>query len=47
MLQISFAKPTWATWFPFPYFYFEGIYGSAFFYGLRYNRPYILVLNTS
>ena len=40
MLQISFAKPTWAIWFPFPYFCFEGMYGSAFFYGLRYYRPY-------
>ena len=40
MLQISFAKPTWEIWFPFPYFCFEEMYGSAFFYGLRYYRPY-------
>ena len=28
MLQISFAKPSWAIWFPFPYFSFEGMYGT-------------------
>ena len=24
-MQISFGKPTWAVWFPFPYFCFEGM----------------------
>ena len=40
MLQISIAKPPWAIWFPFPYFCFEEIYGSAFFRGVSDYRPY-------
>ena len=40
MLQICVTKPAWEMWFPFSYFYFEEIYESAFFYGLRYYRPY-------